>query len=110
MGENKEYDFISLFFGYAPACGLLEGGREGMGEGGAYRAMAPAEHTAIGAGEGRSHLHALVGGDAVEGVLVAAASATKLVLGPAAKLDGGVGANELVALLRQLLSLWMWGR
>ena len=80
---------MSISFNFSPCCLSSppkredrEGAREGGREGAAYRAVAPAEHAAVGAGQGRSHLHALVGGDAVEGVLVAAASTTELVFGP----------------------------
>mmetsp|Transcript_26654 Transcript_26654/g.79508 ORF Transcript_26654/g.79508 Transcript_26654/m.79508 type:complete len:338 (-) Transcript_26654:402-1415(-) len=62
----------------------------------------PAEGALVGTGQRRRRLHALVRRDAVEGVLVAAAPPTKLMLRPAAELHGGVPADELVALLRQL--------
>ena len=44
----------------------------------------PAEHTLVGAREGGGGLHALVGGYAVEGVLVAAATAPQHALCPPA--------------------------
>ena len=62
--------------------------------GGTYRAVAPAEDAAVGASKGRSHFHALVGGDAVEGVFVAASSASELVLRPSGWVGGWVGRGE----------------
>merc|ERR1719401_1195778 len=50
--------------------------------------MSPTEDTLVCARERGSGLHALVGGDAVMGVLVASPAAAELVLGPAAELDG----------------------
>ena len=61
-------------------------------------AVAPAEDTFVGAGEGRGCLHAEVRGDAVEGVLVAGAAAAEGGFGPPADLDAGVGADDAIAL------------
>jgi len=75
--------------------GGREGGREGGGEGGADRAVAPAKHASVGASKGRCHLHTLVGGNAIECVLVAPAATTQLVLRPAARREGEGGDGSI---------------
>jgi hypothetical protein len=66
---NKAFGFVGL---PAPFCadGIL--------------VMPPAEHALVGAGERGSGLHALVGRDAVKGVLVASAAAPQHALRPTA--------------------------
>jgi hypothetical protein len=54
--------------------------------------MAPAKHAFIRTRQGGSGLHALVGSDAIKRMLVAASTATELVLGPAADLHRAVRA------------------
>mmetsp|Transcript_15532 Transcript_15532/g.45926 ORF Transcript_15532/g.45926 Transcript_15532/m.45926 type:complete len:226 (-) Transcript_15532:377-1054(-) len=78
--------------------------------------VAPAEDALVRTRKRRSCFHALVRGDAVKGVLVAAPPAAKLVLGPATQFDSAVRANDLVPLLREGLALerchhlWTRGR
>mmetsp|Transcript_16125 Transcript_16125/g.56221 ORF Transcript_16125/g.56221 Transcript_16125/m.56221 type:complete len:240 (+) Transcript_16125:1122-1841(+) len=67
--------------------------------------VAPAESALVRAREGGRRLHALIRGDAVEGMLVATSSAPQLVLRPAAQLHRRVGADDLVAFLCELLSV-----
>jgi hypothetical protein len=59
----------------------------------------PAEDTFVGASQTGRCFHAPMGLDAVERVLVAAASTAKHTLRPATELDAAVGANKPVALL-----------
>ena len=61
--------------------------------------VAPAEDALVGTGEGWRRFHAEMRGYAVEGVLVAGATATESRLGPPTDLDARVGANDAVALL-----------
>eukprot|EP00754_Rhynchopus_humris_P018169 Rhum_TRINITY_DN14594_c22_g1::Rhum_TRINITY_DN14594_c22_g1_i1::g.101554::m.101554 len=65
--------------------------------------VAPAEHALVRARERRRHLHALVRGDAVEGVLVAPSAAAHLRLRPPAQLHAGVRADQVVPLLLERL-------
>mmetsp|Transcript_16459 Transcript_16459/g.47292 ORF Transcript_16459/g.47292 Transcript_16459/m.47292 type:complete len:306 (-) Transcript_16459:319-1236(-) len=64
--------------------------------------MTPAKDALVGARQRGRRLHAAVGGDAVEGVLVAPSTAAELVLRPAAQLDGRVRPDEFVPLLLEL--------
>mmetsp|Transcript_25300 Transcript_25300/g.38840 ORF Transcript_25300/g.38840 Transcript_25300/m.38840 type:complete len:263 (-) Transcript_25300:705-1493(-) len=78
--------------------------------------MPPAENALVGAGQTWSGFHALIGGNTVKGVLVASTSSSQLMLGPSAKLDSTVGANQFVPLLLQCSRLrrsnhfsWFYG-
>ena len=58
--------------------------------------MPPAEDTFIGTSQRRRRLHALVGRDAVEGMFVAAAPASELVLRPPTKFDGRMPPDQFI--------------
>mmetsp|Transcript_86760 Transcript_86760/g.265553 ORF Transcript_86760/g.265553 Transcript_86760/m.265553 type:complete len:394 (-) Transcript_86760:136-1317(-) len=65
--------------------------------------VTPAEDAFVGASQRWRCLHALERGDPVKRMLIAAAPAAQLVLGPAAQLDSGVRTDDFVPLLGQLL-------
>jgi hypothetical protein len=63
--------------------------------------VAPAEDTFIGACERGRSLHALVAGNAIEGVFVTPSPSPQHGFCPTAEFDAAVRAHELVALLRK---------
>mmetsp|Transcript_11150 Transcript_11150/g.28265 ORF Transcript_11150/g.28265 Transcript_11150/m.28265 type:complete len:316 (-) Transcript_11150:765-1712(-) len=67
--------------------------------------VSPAKDALVGACQTRGGFHALITRNSIKGVFVAASASTKLVLGPAAELDGAVGTNQFVSLLLERFCL-----